>query len=197
MFRPIQQITTETIEGNLLLELIAAGIAVHSPHTGYDSAIGGINRQLADLLELRDVGVLRPATSESTSGEAGGGRYGSLKDAMSLGQFIEVVRRCLGAQGMQYVGDANTTIRKVAIACGSAAEFLPDARRHGCNVLLTGEARFHSCLEARSLDIALVLAGHYATERPGVERLAEILSKAFPQLKVWASRRESDPLQWA
>jgi putative NIF3 family GTP cyclohydrolase 1 type 2 len=43
----------------------------------------------------------------------------------------------------------------------------------------------------------LLLPGHYATERPGVERLAMQLQSRFPELCVWASRREQDPLQWA
>jgi len=29
-----------------------------------------------------------------------------------------------------------------------------------------------------------------------VERLAAILSNQFPQLKIWPSRRERDPLRW-
>ena len=47
-------------------------------------------------------------------------------------------------------------------------------------MLLTGEARFHRALEAESLGIGLVLAGHHGTERPGVEDLAERIARAFP-----------------
>ncbi len=64
------------------------------------------------------------------------------------------------------------------------------------DVLLTGEARFHRVLEAESLDMALVLAGHHATERPGVEELAERIALAFPDLTVWPSQQERDPLQF-
>ena len=74
---------------------------------------------------------------------------------------------------------------------------MADAARQGCDVLLTGEARFHACLEARSLGIALVLPGHYATERPAMERLVTILQSQFPDLEVSASRAETDPLRWA
>ena len=66
----------------------------------------------------------------------------------------------------------------------------------GADVLLTGEARFHRALEAESLDIGLVLAGHHATERPGVEELAERIARAFPDLTVWPSLQERDPLQF-
>ena len=83
------------------------------------------------------------------------------------------------------------------MACGSAAEFLDDAARHDCDVLVTGEARFHACLEARAKGVAMILAGHYATERPGVEELAEVIAQHFPGLPATASAVEQDPLRWS
>ena len=44
--------------------------------------------------------------------------------------------------------------------------------------------------------VALVLPGHYATERFGIEELAGKLAKQFLEMEVWASRRESDPVSW-
>ena len=84
----------------------------------------------------------------------------------------------------------------LGIACGAAAEFLRDAARCGCEAFLTGEARFHACLEAESLTVAMILPGHYATERPAMLRLAEVLKSQFPELAVQASDRESDPIQF-
>ena len=83
----------------------------------------------------------------------------------------------------------------MAVACGAGDDFLADAARAGADVLLTGEARFHRALEAEALGIGLVLAGHHATERPGVEDLAERIARAFPELTVWPSRQERDPLR--
>jgi putative NIF3 family GTP cyclohydrolase 1 type 2 len=94
------------------------------------------------------------------------------------------------------VGDPRKLIERVAVACGAGDDFLNDAARAGADVLLTGEARFHRALEAESLEIGLLLAGHYGTERPGVEELAERLARAFPDLTVWPSQQERDPLQF-
>jgi len=60
-------------------------------------------------------------------------------------------------------------------------QFLKDAHRAGCQALLTGEARFHACLEARDLNVAMILPGHYATERPAMETLATRLVTQFPE----------------
>ena len=47
LFRAVKKLTDETSEGRMLLSLIRAGVAVYSPHTSYDSAYEGVNRQLA------------------------------------------------------------------------------------------------------------------------------------------------------
>src|SRR5437870_1161489 len=63
-FRPIQQLTTATAEGRLVLDLVQAGIAVYSAHTAYDNGAGGINDQLAEKLGLTGVGPLRSRNGE-------------------------------------------------------------------------------------------------------------------------------------
>src|SRR5579872_5922946 len=55
LFRPVKRLTGDDAEGRMLLDLIAARIAVYSPHTAYDSAPDGINQQLARLLGLVEI----------------------------------------------------------------------------------------------------------------------------------------------
>jgi putative NIF3 family GTP cyclohydrolase 1 type 2 len=87
-------------------------------------------------------------------------------------------------------------VQRVAIVCGAGGELLGDALRAKADVLLTGEMRFHDYLAARAQGISLVLPGHYATERFGVEELARRMQAEWPGLRVWASERESDPVNW-
>jgi putative NIF3 family GTP cyclohydrolase 1 type 2 len=44
--------------------------------------------------------------------------------------------------------------------------------------------------------MAMLLPGHYATERFAVEELAEHLQSRWGDVDVLASRRESDPVRW-
>lgn len=193
LFRAVQRITAETADGRMLLDMIARQVAVYSPHTSYDSASDGINRQLASLFKLSNVKPLRPNDDVPS---IGAGRYGVLRKACSLKEFSTTVRDRLKIDAVQYVGDPEQLVKRVGVACGAAGEFLSDAATLGCDVLVTGETRFHTCLEARSNGIGLVLPGHYATERPAMESLAEKLQKKFSSAKVWASAAEADPLQW-
>jgi len=197
MFRPIQRITSETVEGGILLDVIQNGIAVYSAHTGYDSAAGGINQQLAASLELQQVLPLRPSGDPADGPQLGAGRYGLLPEPTSLGEFNERVQRCLGVQQVQCVGESDQRVHRVAVACGAAAEFLVEAGRLQCDVLLTGEARFHDCLQARALGLGLVLPGHFASEHSAMARLAERLRERFADLRIWASEQECDPLHWS
>jgi putative NIF3 family GTP cyclohydrolase 1 type 2 len=82
------------------------------------------------------------------------------------------------------------------VACGAAGEFLTDAHTVHAEVFVTGEVRFHDCLRAQALGIGLLLPGHYATERCGVEELARRLKADWPDLEVWPSRNERDPVHW-
>jgi len=126
---------------------------------------------------------------------SGSGRIGRFGEPRSLEEFAFFVSRAFGHIPVQMVGDPKKPIRRVAVACGAGDDFLGDAAQAGADVLLTGEARFHRALEAESLDIGLLLAGHHGTERPGVEELAERIARAFPDLTVWPSQQERDPLQ--
>ncbi|VAX38448.1 hypothetical protein MNBD_PLANCTO02-1367 [hydrothermal vent metagenome] len=198
LFRPVQRLTSETSEGSMILQLIKAGIAIYSPHTSYDSAQEGINQQIAESIALTNIGILRPAESISTEEETpcGTGRFGDLKEPQTLSALNEQIKQVLQIDSLQFVGQLDTSITRIGIACGAAAELMHDALNHNCQALLTGEARFHASLEARTLGIALVIAGHYATERPAMERLAKRLQVEFSSLKTWCSNTERDPVNW-
>jgi dinuclear metal center YbgI/SA1388 family protein len=198
LFRGVQQVTHATAEGAMLLGLIENGVSVFSPHTCYDSAESGINRQLAESLQLQNIEPIRPIEDAANGADAiGSGRLGDLDTPITLGELIDRVKSALKITDTQYVGDVNQTVNRVGVACGAAVEFMQDAASLGCDALLTGEARFHACLEARELKIGLILPGHYATERPALEFLAATLTDEFAQLEVWPSAVESDPVQWA
>ena len=70
LFRPVQRLTSDTVEGRMLLGLIKAGVAVYSPHTAFDNTTGGINDILAGKVGLTNVAPLRRLAGEP-AGHAG------------------------------------------------------------------------------------------------------------------------------
>lgn len=222
-FRAAKRWTFDTTDGEILSKLMGAQIAVYSPHTAHDSAFFGINRQLAAGLGLLDVRPLIPGTvaasrdaldglepsvaeevaqdfpAKNAKSDAapllGAGRIGRCEKPTTFAALIEQVKDMLQIPALLAVGDDKKPIRKVAIGCGAADDFVGNAADAGADALLLGEARFHACLEARARGVGLILAGHYATERFAACILADRIARKFPELSVKASDKESDPIR--
>jgi dinuclear metal center YbgI/SA1388 family protein len=190
-FSAVKRLTSDTIAGRLLLKLIAAGVAVYSPHTAFDSAAEGINQRLSEGLGLTDITALVPHQEGQ-----GAGRWGRVDGSPALGELAQRLMTFLGIGSLQIVGNREQKIGTVAVACGAAGEFLEAARKVPCQAMVLGEARFHTCLEAEAWGVGLLLPGHFASERFAVEELAALLAKQFPEIQAWASREERDPLEW-
>lgn len=295
LFRGAKRITMDSAEGRTILSLAVAGIAVYSPHTGFDDGPGGINEQLAAGLGVGNLRPLRTAAieecklvvfvpetdlnkvadaifaagagvigqyrecsfrlagtgtffgTEATNPaigckglreevsewrleavcpklkvesviaamraahsyeepafdvysllpigrRQGSGRVGEVAQPLKIGDFAQTAKAFLKTPMIQVVGDTAKTVQRVAIACGAAGEFLDDARRAKADVFVTGEMRFHDYLAAQSHGIALILPGHYATERFAVEQLAKWLQRQLPTIQARVSKQELDPV---
>jgi dinuclear metal center YbgI/SA1388 family protein len=193
-FRPIKSITSVSTAGRLLLELIRNSIAVYSPHTAFDSASAGINQHLAIGLGLQEIRPLVPATTDA---EEGAGRWGLVGEPLSLRELAHRTGEFLTADGARIVGGPDRSVTRVAIACGSGGSLLDATIAAGCDALVTGELGFHQCLEAQARDLAVVLAGHFASERFALLSLADYLTDQLAGVDVWASRSERDPVHLA
>lgn len=191
-FRAIQKITTDTTTGKLLWNLIRHGVGIYSPHTSFDSAEYGINQQIAEGLELQSTVPL--ISSPEVPG--GTGRLGEVPGGVPLGDFLKKVQSFFHLPHVAFVGDVSQNVRRIAIACGAAGEFLKEAQTFHCDLFLTGETNFHTLLEAQATGMGLVLMTHYASERFACERLAKILREEFPGTEIECSEREKNPLQY-
>lgn len=125
----------------------------------------------------------------------GQGRIGKFPEPRPFADFARFALGQLGASAGQVVGDPAKPVATVALACGAAGEFASDAARAGADAFLTGEFRFHDALAAEAKNLAVIVAGHHATERPAVEELAARLAAALAGVHVWPSRDEKDPVR--
>jgi dinuclear metal center YbgI/SA1388 family protein len=111
------------------------------------------------------------------------GRIGVLEKETTLAGYAAFVKERLGAHGVKYVGPAERTVRKVALCGGSGSSLLRDAWRQGADLLVTGDVRYHDAREAETLGVALMDAGHFATEFPMVRGVAEVLRRELGEKK--------------
>ncbi|MEY2612413.1 MAG: hypothetical protein RL069_1225, partial [Planctomycetota bacterium] len=202
-FRPLTRITTEDPTGRILWRAMQHSIAIYSPHTAWDNAHEGINRQLAGLLHLGNLRPLVPlnraANSQNANSQTGKVKQEtSLDDPMErelgcgvIGEFAKPVRiddlvERLGVsiRGMSVrcTDSGERLVNRIGIVCGSGGSMLSKAAGERCDLFLTGEATYHQCLEAEARGVAMLMIGHFASEAFSMRKLAELLARAFPQL---------------
>ena len=70
-------------------------------------------------------------------------------------------------------------VHRVGIVTGSAGNMIAQARDAGLDTFITGEGAHHTFFDATEWGVNVIYAGHYATEKLGVQRLAQHLSERF------------------
>jgi dinuclear metal center YbgI/SA1388 family protein len=148
--------------------LFAADLTLAAYHLALDAHPEvGNNAQLA-----RRLGV-EPARQFGLVGLGG-----SFAEPTTIADVLTRLRDLTGREPVHLSGGPDP-VREVAIATGQAGHDLIAAAHEGYELLITGEPEEPSLHTARELGIHLVAAGHYATERYGVQALAERLADRF------------------
>jgi dinuclear metal center YbgI/SA1388 family protein len=109
---------------------------------------------------------------------AGVGAGGRLAAPEPLEAFLGRVRERVAPDPLVFA-EGPDPVERVAIVSGGGARYLAGAAREGYDLYLTGEPAEPTLHDARELGITLVAAGHYATERLGVQALAARLAERF------------------
>ena len=151
-----------------LQALFAADLSLAAYHLALDAHPElGNNALLAGALGVE---VERPF------GEVGQG--GRLPELAGIDELAGRVRELVGREPLVFAhGPAR--VERVAICSGGAGGELIRAAHEGYDLFLTGEPEEPSLQTARELGIHFVAGGHDATERLGVQALAQRLAEQF------------------
>jgi len=185
IYSPLKKIDSSSDRvSQTIVPLITSRVALYAAHTNWDRAAGGINDTLAGMLQLENTADLAP------SGDASLARVGDLSLPVSLGDFRVAVARTLGCANENELrsrnDDPTRLIRRVAVCGGAGAGFMHEAVAAGAEAYVTSDVRHHEFLDAAALGLALLDAGHGATERPGMQALRGRLTQEFPEVEtIW------------
>jgi putative NIF3 family GTP cyclohydrolase 1 type 2 len=113
-----------------------------------------------------------------------------------LADLADRVKAALGVAQVRLVGDPTRPIRRVAVCGGSGGALISLARQRQAEVLVTGDLKHHQALEALGLGLAVLDAGHWATERVSLPSLAKALQDALPGVEIMVSEAEGEPWQY-
>lgn len=214
-FGKFNRLTRTDATQRIVLRCVRAGIAVYSPHTACDNAQNGVNDWLAAGLAqgacIKPVKLLPPAQARQLTG-VGSGRMFTLFDAVSLGDFVKLVKQHLKLSHVRVAlanslltracGDlhrameAPAEVKSVAVQAGSGAGTLSGC---GAGVWVTGEASHHEVLEANANGTTVILTDHSNTERGFLPHMCTTLLakeglKDYEGLDIFVSVSDSDPL---
>ena len=124
--------------------------------------------------------------------ELGLGLVGKLPEPVEFGSFCATVRTRLAAPEMRVVAARGGPVRWVAVLGGGGGGEVKAAADAGADAFVTGDVKHHDGLLALELGLGVLDAGHYATERPGLDSLAEFLRAESP-LEVHVTALSTDP----
>lgn len=188
IFSPMKSIKWDNSKGKLAIKLISQGISAYASHTSFDSVSGGNNDYIAKLLELDDVSI--PEEDPVM-------RTGYLKEAKSLKQLCETVNmKIMNGNGLSYSGNLDKTVKKIGICTGAGADLMGVASAHGCDVLVTGDVKYHDFQRGDELGISIIDAGHFETEIFFVENMGNrLLEKLDNRAEVVKSEMQKNCLK--
>jgi dinuclear metal center YbgI/SA1388 family protein len=167
-----------------LLDLLAAGVSVYSPHTALDAAPEGMSDWMAGAFEYTRIEAIE-----------GSGRLLSLETPLTPAEVgrclrstlaLPYLRRALAAGG---VG----SIRRLALCPGAGASVLTGLE---VDAVVTGEMKHHDILSFTRRGVHVFLSEHTHTERPYLAVLRERLQARLPAgVAVLLSLTDKDPVE--
>lgn len=168
-FSGIKNIDGDSAKGRYIVKLINSGISVYSSHTSFDTVSGGNNDYLAEIIGLDSVSA---PEKEPVM------RVGEFSEPVTLNRLCEIIdKEIMGNGGLTYSGDPECFVRRVGICTGAGASLIDAAYEMKCDVLVTGDVKYHDFQRAGELGINLIDAGHFETEISFCENMRNKLKR--------------------
>ena len=116
-------------------------------------------------------------------GEETIGRIGHLDEPMEAAAFAVLVKERIGADSV-LLSDAGKPVYRVAVLGGEGGDFIGAAVAAGADTYVSGFLGYHPMVDAPEMGINLIEAGHFFTEHPVCERLADWIRAYDPNVEI-------------
>jgi hypothetical protein len=120
------------------------------------------------------------------------GRVGVLPKQMALGRLARSLKKAVSTSSVQLVGDVDQMVSRAVIVAGAAGTLPFRAGLAAGDVVITGEIRHHDALSIQRQGGAAIALGHWSSERPVLDSIAERFSKAMPTLEVNVAEADAE-----
>lgn len=189
IFRRPNSITTDTIQGKKIIELIKNDISLYSSHTNLDSAKNGLNYSIPGLLGYDSSEILEINKKDT---EAGLGRLVTLEEAITLNDIVANVKKVFNTNNLRVV-KGKDKVSKIAIINGSGQDFIGIAVSKGADCIITGDTTYHFALDYKEMGINIIDIGHFTSEQIVFFNVMKNIIGKFSDVEVILSKVEEDP----
>lgn len=200
LFKSPKNITTETLLGKKIIELIKSNINVYSSHTNLDAVPYGINELVMSILGFKNYSIIEKNSFEFKGNEVGIGRIVELEKVITLEKLCNKVKTSLSIESLKYAGEDNKLIKKIAVINGSGTDLLASAKRLGADCVITGDTTYHYVSDYVEEGMAIIDAGHFETEWPSMKVVANLLEEKLNSIdktiKVYISEESVSPYKY-
>ncbi len=97
---------------------------------------------------------------------------------MTLSQLSSIIKQVLNRDPLVF-GDDDKPLKRIAWCTGGAQNYIDHAINLNADCFITGEISEQIPAISKESNISFISAGHYATERYGVQALCQHLSDKF------------------
>ena len=183
LFHATKRLWNDRPVSGIAMQAVRQGCNIYCAHTSFDCAPLGMNRILAEKLDLSGI---QPLTVHKWSKEgrpiATMGNVGLLSQPMQAEVFAEQVKKKLEAVSVRYV-PLEKEISCVACIGGAGGDFVMEAAQAGADALVTGEVKHNVYQEAADMGVMLFEVGHYDSERIFCSHMCACLQKRLYALQ--------------
>lgn len=192
IFKRPSSITTDTLQGKKIIELIKNDISLYSSHTNLDSVENGLNDTIVSILGFDNSKILEKNKRDD---KAGLGRIVSLNESIQLEDLISKIKKSLNINNLRVV-KGKDKVNKIAIINGSGQDFIGKAVDLGADCIITGDTTYHFASDYKEMEISILDVGHFASEQITFFNVMENLKEKFKDVEFITSTVEEDPFSF-
>ena len=195
LFRKPSSITTDTLTGKKIIELIKNDISLYSSHTNLDSASGGLNETIVNILGYESKELIEVNRNARNENE-GLGRIIKLDKEISLDDLVKQVKEKLNINSLKIV-KASEKVKKIAVINGSGSSFFDMAYKKGADCIITGDTTYHFASDYKEMGVSIIDTGHFLSEWIVFLEVINKLKDKLSEVEIIISENSNDPYIFA
>lgn len=176
IFNGVKHIIKDDYATSKIYSLIENKISAICLHTNLDNVENGMSDSLCEACGITIDKIIEIEGKPCL-------RVGGIKSELSVTDFAESAKNSILASGVMFF-DSGKKVKNIAVVTGSGGSCVHDAYLAGCDTLLTGELKHNNFIDAKEMGLNLICAGHYYTEKFGLELVKSVINKKYPSVNL-------------